>query len=200
MDLRKYRLVFIAVTGIVSLIVASPALSRLLVYPRTEFFTELWILDSNRTTKNYPFNITRNYNYSIFLGIENRLGYCAYYLIEVKFRNQSQSAPDTLNRTPSSLPALFNISVFLSDGGVWELPLTFSFDYGYNETLSQIELYTLKLNDVVLNIKNCTIALDSEKEAFYGDLFFETWLYNNATADFQYHERFVSLRFNMTVS
>nr|MDO8045411.1 DUF1616 domain-containing protein [Candidatus Baldrarchaeota archaeon] len=86
--IEDYRAVFLVVTFIVALIVASPALSRLLVYPRTEFFTELWILDSNHRAENYPFNITRNQNYTIYLGIGNHLGNCSYYVIEVKFKNQ----------------------------------------------------------------------------------------------------------------
>jgi len=196
-SLQEYRVLFVVVTGILALVVASPALSRLLVLPRTEFFTELWILDSNHMAEDYPFNITRNYDYSVFLGIGNRLGYCAYYLVEVKFRNQTQSAPDSFNRTPSSLPSLFNITAFVADEGVLEIPLTFSFDYGYNE---QVELYSLTLNDVALDIKNCTIAWDSEKKEFSGNLFFELWIYNKTTGNFQYHERFLRLRLNMTSS
>ena len=197
-SLNEYSVLFVTVTGILVLLVASPALSRLLVLPRTEFFTELWILDSNRRAEDYPFNITRNRTYTVFLGIGNRLGHCSYYLVKVKFRNQTQSAPDSFNRTPSSLPALFNITAFVADEEVWELPLTFSFDYGYNETLLRVDSYTLTLNDVVLDMKNYTVAWDSEKNGFFGDLFLELWLRNTATGGFQYHERFVSLRLNIT--
>jgi uncharacterized membrane protein len=131
MSLHEYRVTFVVVTGVMALIVASPALSRLLVYPRTEFFTELWILGPNHRAEDYPFNITRNHSYSVFLGVSNRLGYCAYYLVEVKFRNLTQSAADSFNRTPSSLPSLFNITAFVADESVWEQQLTFSFNYNY---------------------------------------------------------------------
>ncbi|RLI41503.1 hypothetical protein DRO59_06810 [Candidatus Bathyarchaeota archaeon] len=91
---------------------------RVLIYPRTEFFTELWILDSNHRAENYPFNITRNQNCNVFLGIGNHLGYCAYYLVEVKFRNQTQPEPTNFgpigNRTPNPLPSLFNITAFVA--------------------------------------------------------------------------------------
>lgn len=196
--LNEYSVLFVTVTGILALLVASPALSRLLVLPRTEFFTELWILDSNRRAEDYPFNITRNHNYTVFLGIGNRLGHCSYYLVKVKFRNQTQSAPDSFNRTSSSLPALYNITAFVADEEVWETPLTFSFDY--NETPSKVEFYSLTLNNVVLDMKNYTVAWSSEKNGFLGDLFFELWLWNAATDSFQYHERFVRLRLNMTSS
>jgi hypothetical protein len=199
MNVREHLVLFMSATGILALLVASPALSRLLVLPRTDHFTELWILDSNHMAEDYPFNITRNYNYSVFLGLGNRLGYCAYYLVEVKFRNQTQSAPDSSNRTPSSLPPLFNITAFVADEGVRELPLTFSFDYGYNETLSQVEFGSLKLNDVVLSMTNQTIARDPSRRGFPGCLFFELWIYNSTINGFQYHERFVNRWLDMTV-
>lgn len=204
MGLQNYRVIFVTVTGILALLVASPALSRILVYPRTEFFTELWILDVNHGTEDYPFNISRNQNYSVFLGIGNRLGYCAYYVVQVKFRNQSQPAPTSFGpietRVASSLPSLFNITAFVADETVWETQLTFSFDYKLNETLSQIEFYSLTLNDVTLDIGNYTATWDSTAKGYFGYLFFELWIYNKAIGDFQYHERFVSLKFNMTNS
>ncbi len=36
-NLSEYKVIFIVVTAVVALLVASPALSRFLVYPRTEF-------------------------------------------------------------------------------------------------------------------------------------------------------------------
>jgi uncharacterized membrane protein len=200
MNLQNYRAFFIAVTGILALVVASPALSRFLVFPRTEFFTELWLLGPNHKAENYPFNLVQNHNYSVFLYIGNRLGYCAYYIVEVKFRNQTQSAPNSFNHTPSSLPTLYNITAFVADENVWEMPLTFSFNYKLNETLSQIEFYSLTLNNVALDIRSYTATWNSAAKGYFGYLFFELWIYNKAIGDFQYHERFVSLKFNMTNS
>ncbi len=203
MNLRECGLFFWTVVGVLALLLASPVLSRILVYPRTEFFTELWIFDANHRTEDYPFNISRNQNYSIFLGIGNRLGYCAYYVVQVKFRNQTQPAPTSFgpieNRVPSSLPSLFNITAFVADETVWETQLTFSFDFQYNETVSQIEFGSLRLNEIPLNMNGYTIAWDSEREGFYGHLFFELWIYNDTASSFQYHGRFVNLRLNMTI-
>jgi hypothetical protein len=171
-----------------------------LVYPRTEFFTELWLLGPNHKAEDYPFNLTRNQNYSVFLGIGNHLGYCAYYIVEIKFRNQTQSAPNTFNHTPSSLPALYNITTFVADEENWELPLTFSFDYEFNVTLSIVEFNRLTLNNIALDIRNCTATWDPANKGFAGYLFFELWIYNRTDSNFQYHERFLSLRLNMTNS
>jgi len=203
-NLDEYRAIFLVVVAVAALLVASPALSRLLVYPRTEFFTELWILGPSHKAENYPYNVTRNQNYAVFLGIGNRLGYCAYYMVKVKFRNQSQEAPTSFgpveNRSPSSLPSLFNFSVFVADEQILETPLTFSFDYVYNESTSSVNFSGLKLNGNWLNMTDYTVSWDSEKNEFRGFLFFELWLYNASAGDFQYHGRFVSLRFNMTAS
>ena len=203
MNVKDYGLFYWVVVGILALLVASPFLSRVLVYPRTEFFTELWILDANHKAENYPFNVTRNENYSIYLGIGNRLGYCAYYMVQVKFRNQTQQAPTSFgpieNRVPSNLTSLFNITAFVADEQVLEIPITFSFNYTWNEQLSNVEFSGLRLNDVWLNMSGYTILWDSEKGEFRGFLFFELWLYNASVNSFQYHGRFVSLRLNMTI-
>ncbi len=198
MSLEEHRGVFMVVTSIVVLLVASPALSRLLVLPRTEFFTELWVLGANRRADDYPFNITVGEKYTVFLGIGNRLGYAAYYEVAVKFRNQTQSAADSLNRTPSSLPPLYAMRAFLGDQAGWEIPLSFSFSYEFNENVSQVEVDNMMLNNVVLDIGNCTMAWDSVNNGFLGSLFFELWIYNADIDSFEYHERFVSLWLNMT--
>lgn len=183
---------------------ASPALSRILVYPRTEFFTELWLLDANRRAENYPYSIARNGSYGVFLGVGNRLGYCAYYVVQVKFRNQSQPAPTSFgpieDRVPSGLPALFDVRVFVADEDVWEMPLMFSFYYGFNETLKRVEFTSFTLNGVVVDLDGQVVVWDGGSREFRGFLFFELWLYDAATEGFGYHGRFVSLRLNMTVS
>jgi hypothetical protein len=202
--ITEYGLLYWTVVGVLALLVASPFLRRVLVYPRTEFFTELWILDEHHRAENYPYNITCNHNYTIYLGISNRLGYCAYYMIQVKFRNQTQPAPTSFgpieNRLPSSLPSLFNMTAFVADEQVLEIPITLSFDYTWNEQFSKVELSRLRLNGVWLNISDYTLSWDADEKAFRGFLFFELWLYSADTNSFKYHGRFVGLWFNMTVS
>jgi hypothetical protein len=83
---------------------------------------------------------------------------------------------------------------------VWETFLTFSFDYSYNEGLGQVEFSSLTLNGSVLDLSGYVSGWNVTRSEFYGNLFFETWIYNGTTSSFQYHERFVGLRFNMTLS
>jgi len=201
MNLQKYNVLFIVVISVLALLVASPALQRLLVYPQTEFFTEMWLLGPEHKAENYPFNITLGENYHVFLGVANNLGQCAYYLIQVKFRNQTQSAADSFNHTSSSLLPLYSITAFVADKEKWEIPLSFSFNYvqdSYNETLLQVRFLDMTFNDNVLNLNDYTAVWDAERSGFFGNLFFELWIYNGTVGAFQYHELFTGLWFNMT--
>jgi len=218
-NLQEYKALFLVVTGVLALLVASPVLQRVLVYPQTEFFTEMWLLGPGHMAEDYPFNITRNQIYNVSLGIANQLGQCAYYVVEVKFRNQTESAPDSFNRTASSLPSLYSFNVFVADKESFELPLSFSFDYlngtyteiytvtynetyseTYNETLSQVNFNSMVLNGAALDLRGHSTVWNSTTSRFFGNLIFELWIYNGTTGAFQYHERYTDLKFNMTVS
>ena len=199
MNPQDYKVLILVATGVLALIVASPALQRLLVLPQTEFFTELWILGPEHKAEGYPFNITSGSNYNVFVGVTNHLGREAYYSIHVKFRNQNQSAPDSHNRTPSSLPALFSFNTFVADKETLEIPLSFSFSYSYNANLSQVDSANLLINGNVMNLEGNSIPWDPERSGFFGNLFFELWIFDDSAGGFRYHERSTGLRLNMTV-
>ena len=204
MNLQECKTVLIIITAVLALLVASPALQRLLVYPQTEFFTEMWLLNPEHKAENFPFNITSNNNYNIFLGIGNHLGSCAYYSIQVKFRNQTQPAADSFNQTASSLPPLHSITTLVADKENWESPVTFSFAYTYsqdpvNATLSKVNVNNIFLNGARLDLEGFSATWDPERNGFLGNLFFELWIYSETTGGFQYHQRYTSLWFNMTV-
>jgi hypothetical protein len=195
---QEYKALLLVVTAVLALLVASPGLQRLLVQPRTEFFTEVWLLGPQHKAQDYPFNITSGQNYGVYLGIGNNLGQCAYYVVEVKFRNESMSAPDSLNMKPSNLPSLFNMTVFVADNGVWEQSLTLSYDYGFNENMSKIQFHSMTLDGVTLDLHGLSSQWNATTSVFYGNLVFELWLFNGATNRFGYHERYVDLKLNMT--
>lgn len=202
MNLDRFRLTFIVVTAIVMLLVASPAMSRLLVYPRTEYFTGMWLLDQNQMAENYPYNLTSGQNYTVYLGLGNQLGYCGYYVVEVKFRNETQSMPASLgpveNRTPSSLPSLFNISAFVADEQNWQTPLSFSFDYGVSLDNSQVMFHSLTFNNEVLSLEGLVTTWNATTGVYPGNLVFELWMYNKQATVLGYSGQFVDLQFNMT--
>jgi hypothetical protein len=225
LDLQQYKAVFLVVTAVLALFVASPLLQKILVYPQSEFFTELWLLGPQHTAENYPHNVTSGGNYSVFLGVANHLGSCAYYVVEVKFRNQTQSGPDSFNQTQSSLESLYSLNFFVPDEGALELPMTFSFEYSFDEvartfhrnvsvslpdgnvtnqivaenvTLGRVNFGNLKLNDSTVNLQGLSSDLDPQTREFFGNLFFELWIYDVQTSSFVYHERYVDLKLNMT--
>lgn len=198
MDLDEQKILFLIVGGVLVLLTASPFLSRILVLPRTEFFSELWLLGSNHMAEEFPFNVSSGEEYCIFLGIGNHLGSATYYKVAVKFQNQTQSRYDSFNRTPSNLPALCEIRAFLADESIWEVPFTFAFDCEYDEIHSQVEVNRMTLNDVIFEIETCTLVWDWESNGFLGNLLFELWIYESRLGKFQYHERFVNLWLNMT--
>jgi hypothetical protein len=226
MNLHEFKVVFLVVTAVSALLVASPALQRVLVYPQTEFFTELSLLGPSHAAGDYPYNIARNGNYTVFLGVANHLGSCAWYIIEVKFRNQTQSAPDSFAGTPSSLQSLYNITAFIADKESLEVPVSFVFNYsfqnvtrivytnvtvsqgpGKNDTIKQradniallqVNFKSLMLNGVTLNLQSCSSDWNPHTSEFFGNLVFELWIYDGSAGGFQYHERSVDLKFNVT--
>ena len=204
MNLTEYKVLLLVVTAIMALLVASPALQRLLVYPQTDFFTEMWLLGPEHKAENFPSNITSNSNYNIYVGLENHLGSCAYYSIQVKLRNQSQSAAGSFTHTASSLPPLHSITYLVADNGTWEMPVEFSFLYTYiedpvNTTFSRVNVNSIIFNGVTLDLEGFSVARDPKRDGFFLNLFFELWIYNDTTREFDYHERYTSLWFNMMV-
>ena len=197
MGLQQYRALLLIITAVSALFIASPALQQLVFFPQTDFFTELSLFGSyNNAT--YPSNVTAGDNYRLYLNVDNHLGSCSYYVIEMKFRNQTQSAPDSFNHTSSDLPSLGNITFFVADKKSLQLPIDISFQYTIDRNITnQLDMQNITLNGAALNTKSTTIAWNSEKKGFYGNLFFELWIYNDTTNALQYHQRYVSLWLKM---
>ena len=188
---------FFVVVTILALLVASPAIRRVLVYPQTEFFTETYILGPEHRAEKYPFNVTTGSNYNIFLGLGNRLGILGYYQVQLKLRNQNQSNADSFNQTSSSQPALYNIYAFAAENGTWELPVSFSFNYSSNGNESQVDLDSMLFNGMTLDLSGYVVPFDARHRQRLLNLFFEVWLYDDMSSGFKYHERFVGLWLNL---
>ena len=124
--------------------------SNFLVFPQTTYLTEFSLLGPYHNAT-YPYNVTVGKNYRLYLDVENRLGSCAYYLIQVKFRNQTQSAPDSFNHTNSNQPSLGNITFFVADKETLELPIDISFQYKLGENNTELDMQNIILNGTVLN-------------------------------------------------
>jgi len=197
MNLEEYRTVFTTGSLVLMLIAAAPALSLIIAFPGgSERFSELWLLGPNHLAEDYPFNVGVNETYSVFVGVGNHMGVSSYYLVYVKFRNQTQQLPNSTTSEPSPLPPLYEFRFVLSDGEVWEAPLTFAIE---NVLLQQnfSIVQNISINDISFQV-NYTSTWDSDRNGFYYQMFFELWLYNMTSSSFQYHNRFVGIWLNMT--
>jgi len=199
MNLEEYRTVFVAGSLVLMLIGAAPALSLVIAFPGgSERFSELWLLGPNHLMEDYPFNVKVNESYSVFVGVGNHLGVSSYYLVYVKFRNQTEPLPNVTASEPSPLVPLYEFRAFAADGDAWEKPLTFGVLEASRGNGSLL-VNRLFINNVVF-VVNASTRWDSEYRGFYYQLFFELWLYNMASQSFQYHDRFVGIWLNVTSS
>jgi hypothetical protein len=126
MKLGDYKLIFVAVGLIGTLLIATPAIADAIRLPGEEQFSELYFLGPNHMAKNFPSNIAVGQNYSVYVGVGNQLGSSAYYVLYVKLGNKTDQMPNVALGTPSSLPPLFEYRFSIQNGMNWESLLNFS--------------------------------------------------------------------------
>ena len=199
MNFKDYRTVFIASSLVLMLIAASPTLGLIIQFPsNAERFSELWVLGPDHSAKNYPFNVRVNESNSVFVGVNNHLGALSYYLIYVKFRNQTQPLPNATASEPSLLPPIFEFRAFVKDNEAWEAHVTF--------IISDVSLHndSMSVNRMIINGKtlafNSFAKFDAERNGFYYELLFELWLYDQGSRILTFNRRFVGIWLNVTAS
>lgn len=193
MGLKQYRNLIFVLAIALALLMASPSIQQVLVYPQPDGLTEFYLLDGNRNAV-YPSNVTADETYRMYLQIANHLGSCAYYQVQIKFGNQTDSGPNSFNQTSSTLPPLGPLTVLVAENSTEEIPVDISFQYNANASLLNVQSVTV--NGFGLGT-NSSIAYDTIKGGFFGNLVFELWIYNSTTSAFQYHERYLSLWLNL---
>jgi hypothetical protein len=146
--------------------------------------------------ENYPFNIAVCQNYSIFVGVGNHLGSPAYYVLYMKFSNETDLLPNDTLGTPSPLQPLYEYRFSIQDRMNWESLLTFSVSNG-SISGNNSQINTLQINGVIFNVDKHT-QWDSNSSTFKYHLFFELWLYNSSSNAVLYNDRFVDLQLNLT--
>jgi hypothetical protein len=198
MKLEDYKIIFVALGLIGVLIFASPTLGLVLHLPGEEKFSELWVLGPRHKTGDYPFNVTAGVNYLVYVGVGNHLGSSAYYLVYVKFGNETEPLPNLTSGTPSILAPLYEYHVLLGDNSSSEVPLTFSFS---NPSFSsdRSTVGNITINGVQTNV-DASVSWDTVNHGYYYELFAELWIYDPASNVFSFNNRFVSLRLNVTSS
>lgn len=198
MKLHDYKIVFVAVGLIGILLLASPTLSLVLHLPGGEKFSELWVLGPGHMAEDYPFNVTAGVNYLVYVGVGNNLGSSAYYVVYVKFRNETESLPNSTSGTPSFLAPLYEYRVFLQDNSSDEFRLTFSFS-NVSFSKNQSTVGSLTINGVQSSVDK-SASWDTVNHGYYYQLFIELWIYDPVSDGFSYNNRFVSHWLNMTAS
>ena len=198
MKLEDYRIVLVASGLIVALILASPTLGLVLRLPGGEEFSELWVLDPRHMAEDYPFNVTAGVNYLVYVDVRNHMGSSAYYIVYVKFGNETEPLPNSKAGTPSALVPLYEYRLFLEDNSSDEIALTFSFsNVSFSENRSTVGIVTI---NGVQSILGESVSWDNVSNGYYYQLFMELWIYDSISGGFNYHNRFVSLWLNMTAS
>lgn len=197
LGIQQYKVLFLIVITVLALFIASPMIAQLVAIPQTDFFTELSLLGPYHNAT-YPFNVRSNETYPLYLNVSNHLGASADYLIQIKFRNQTQSAADSFNHTYSDLPSLNNITFSLQDKETVEIQLNITFQFEADERISKVNFHNITVNGYVTDTSTSAIW-DSQRSGFFGNLFFELWIFNGTINSFQYHQRYVSLWLKMDV-
>jgi len=198
LKLEDYETIFVLASLVGTLLIASPALIFVFPSRAVERFSELYVLGPNRMAEGYPFNLKANETYRVFLGIGNHMGSSAYYVLYVKFRNQTEPLPNCTSGAPSSLQTLYEYRILVPDGETWETLLTFSFPH-VSCFANQSLVRALTINDLMIKVEKPALW-DFENDGYYYQLFFELWIYNVESADFQFHNRFVGIWLNATAS
>jgi hypothetical protein len=183
---------------VLGLIILSPTLAMVISLPGGERFSELWILGPEHLAENYPFNIVEGRVYNISLGVANHMGKTEYYVVYVKVRNQTEPLPNSVNGTPSPLNPVFEYRVFLGNSEVWEKEISFSLkEFTFENGSCRVSKLVLGGNSIDID----KVAFwDAENRGFYFQIFFELWIYDSKVMGFQYHNRFVGLWLNATLT
>jgi len=183
---------------VLGLIILSPTLTMVISLPGGERFSELWILGPEHLAENYPFNIVEGRVYNISLGVANHMGKTEYYVVYVKVRNQTEPLPNSVNGTPSPLNPVFEYRVFIGDSEVWEKEISFSLkEFTFENGSCRVSKLVLGGNSIDID----KVAFwDAENRGFYFQIFFELWIYDSKVMGFQYHNRFVGLWLNATLT
>jgi uncharacterized membrane protein len=178
------------------LLFALPAIGRLIKPPQTEGFSELYILGPNRLLEDIPFNIKTGEEYSIYLGVRNRLGTSAYYTCIVKLGDENIVFPNNTLGTPSTLPALYEYKFIISSGEAWEAPLSFQAN-NFTVTENTSALSSITLNGLEFPINKQSLW-NSNKTGFIYYIVIELWFFDQEMHTTNYHNRSVHLMLNVT--
>jgi len=178
------------------LLLLSPTLAIIIKLPEPERFSQIWILGSDHTTENYPYNVRANEAYRVYVNVRNHMGGLEYYMVYVKFRNQTEPLPNATARIASPLPPLYEYRFLLEHGQSFEAPLTFSFR-GISFFNGYCFVENVTVNDLEFGIDKL-VLWNVNSTSYESQFFFELWMFNAESRTFEYQNMFVTMWLNMT--
>jgi len=178
------------------LLLLSPTLAIIIKLPEPERFSQIWILDSDHTTENYSYNVRANEAYRVYVDVGNHMGGLEYYMVYVKFRNQTDPLPNETAGTASPLSPLYEYRFLLQHGQSFEAPLTFSF-HGLSFFNGYCFVENVTVNELGLSIGK-SVLWNVNSTSYECQFFFELWMFNAEFGAFEYQNMFVTMGLNMT--
>ncbi len=172
MNLGQYKILAVIIAATVVLFFASPVLSQLLTATQTTSFTEFSLLGSDHNTSSYPYSIKSGQSFTLYLEVDNHLGSVGNYLIQVKFRDPSDSAPDSFSKTSSTMPSLYNIPATVDNQKNLEIPLIISLNYVAGS--STATLVSITVNGDTVNGNSIVVSHDSTTRRMLRKFIFRT--------------------------
>jgi hypothetical protein len=189
----KYAILFIGFIG--ALLIPIPLISSILPSPQSEAFSELYLFGPQHSAANYPSSIGINEETSLFVGVTNDMGSFQYYMLEFKLANKTDPLPDSTTATPSTIQPFLTQRVLIQDGKTEEYPIHLKIT---NASLSSNKaiISNIEINGLSFDVnKPCERA--NQTDTFSYKLIIELWIYNAQTQAFEYHNRYVSLSFQL---
>jgi len=193
---KKHYLIIVTSVVLIDCLILIPFLSYFLSFPKSgQKFSEVWILDSNHQAIGKPLDCKVNETQNVFLGLRNYMGCLSYYVVKVKFTNETERLPGLFSSMPSSLKETYCFHVFISHEKAWETKVSIRIsDAAFS--VNKCHVNRLAINGIFFNV-NSLLTWNATKRGFYYYMIFELWRYNNGGI-LQYHERYVWLPLNVT--
>jgi uncharacterized membrane protein len=196
LNFKNIKIFYAFFCAALCVIILLPTLSLFVSYPRTEKFSEIWLLGSNHSLGDYPHNISPGETYNVFTGIGNLMGDLEYYLVTVELRNKTDTSTIFVANPLDTSFSLFEYRAFLADSNTLEKEVSFSFDIvSFENNVSKISQLTI--NGRSLKIEK-TAMWDTTINGFYYQLFFELWTYEKISGGFTSHDWSVQLSLNLS--
>jgi uncharacterized membrane protein len=193
MKLEQYKLVFVALGLVGSLLIASSVVGLFVHLSMGEPFSEIYVLGANQKFADYPYSITLGQNFTLYACVGNHEGTTMYYKVDVKLRNETEPAP---NATSDTLQSLYQEQFICQNGQTLQKQLNFTIadaSFSGNQSI----LKSLNINGVDIQI-NKPAVWDNATQRFFYELFFELSIYNTQSHAMVFTTQYVSLQLNLT--